>query len=793
MFYNNFKVAWRSLTANRFFSVVNISGLTIGLTAVILIFLWVQNELTFDRDIPHGDRMYRLISHIDVGSDVWHWGVVPLMLNRHATTELPEIEELVMLRTAFHRPVVELENGQVLEEEDLAYVDQGWLDEFYYRIKEGSTEDFYQRVHSLALTQDLADKYFGKEDALGKIVRIDSIDYQVNLILEDNPVNSNFQFKAFIPLESRWSEEENRRNDHSWGNFDFLTFVRLADGVDPTSLATKMTQILERNRENNQATISLEALSDVRFSHVVQNDVFEHGNKATVQVFALIGLFILIIAGLNYTNLSTALVSRREKEIGIKKIVGASFGNIFTQIILESFIISFASFLLAVAAVILILPYLGEYISVRDDLITQPLIWVMLLGILLINVLIAGLYPAWTFGIFKARNFMARNNPSRSLFFRKAMVACQFVLTIAMLSCAVIVQQQLSYIQDKDVGYDRTQVLEISPNMSRGDWRKNYSNLSLYADEMRKLPEIKGLTAVSGSIINIRSLNSGNFSWEGKDDDFDAPVATFSVDDHLMSVFNLPMKRGRWFDPDLPTDRNHVILNETAIKKFQIPEPVVGIKTNWRNVEGEIIGVVKDFHFRGMREDIQPLLISTSSGWHGTILVRLDGHHVQTAIAKAEKKFADFFPHQPFHYTFLDESYQKMHESEARMGFLFKVFAAILVFISCLGLFGLTTFAVHRRTKEIGIRKVLGATATGIVGLLSRDFLRLIVISAFLAIPFAWFSMSKWLQDFSYRIQIQWWMFLLAGISVIVMAILSTGVQSVRAALSNPVNSLRVE
>ena len=442
----------------------------------------------------------------------------------------------------------------------------------------------------------------------------------------------------------------------------------------------------------------------------------------------------------------------------------------------------------------LLIPYFESMLGLEISLVNEPMIWILCLSLIILNVIIAGVYPAWMFGVFKAKNFISRQSGFLGrTSFRRVMVTFQFVLTITMLVCTVVIHQQLSYIQDKDVGYDRSHVLEIKPNLFNGDYKKNFSDFSLYADELRNDGLFQGLAMTSGSIVEIKNSNSGKFEWEGKAADLDAPVSTFAIDENFQSVFDLELSRGRWFEAGHHTDHRNIILNEAAVRKFQIPEPVVGVETKWRDADGQIIGVVKDFHFKSMHESIGPLLISTSSGWAGTILARLQEQDIRAGLDLAKKKFEEIFPNQPFEYTFLDDSFQKMHEQEAKMGFLFKYFAGILIFISCLGLFGLTTFAVHRRTKEIGIRKVLGASISNIVAMLSSDFIRLILIGAILAMPIAWLFMDHWLAGFAYRINMKWWMFLVAISFVLITALFTSGLQSLRAAMSNPVDTLRTE
>jgi ABC-type antimicrobial peptide transport system permease subunit len=792
---SNLKIAWRSIQALRFFSLLNVLGLASGMAAALLIFLWVQNELTFDTKHPSGDRTYRMITHIDVGEEVWHWATVPLRLSKLAKEDIPEIEKLTIGRDAFESPVVQLENGKLFEENNLLYVDQNWLSEFQYQIKSGSFEAFDKRKHSLALTTDLAEKYFGQDEAIGQIVRIDTTEYEVNLVLNENPTNSSFQFKAFMPLEAKWSKQSDFENEDNWSNFNYLTFVRLAENASPEDVSRKCNLILDEHREDNNATVSLERLSDLRFSQVVQGDVFGHQRKSSVLIFALIGLILLIAAGLNYTNLSTAILSKRMKEIGVKKIVGASFRNVFSQIMIETLLISLISFGFAIGIAEMMLPFIDEFTGMPLKLqYNQPTIWIMLAGTVALSACLSGIYPAVIFAGFRPLSLLQSKRGSLgSVSLRKLLVIVQFVVTITMLICTVIIHQQLKFIQQKDVGYNRSHVVRIQPNLYQGDWDRNVERFAVFEKEVSKVPEFECFAVSSGSPILIRSTNSGSFEWDGMPEDFEAVVSTLSADERLKEVFDFKMKMGRWFEEGRELDKKGIILNEAAIQSFQIAEPVIGRSISWQGIEGSIIGVVKDFHFRSMHTSIDPLLISYKNGWESCVLARISNTNVQRAIKQAEQSFAQVFPNQPFNYTFLDDAYDKMHQSEKKMSSMFKIFAGLLIFISCLGMFGLTTFAVERRTKEIGIRKVLGANVHSIVHLLSKEFVKLTVIGIVVSIPLGWLLMNQWLKNYAYRIELSWWMFALAGVMVIFLALLTTSFQSIRAALNDPVGSLRNE
>ena len=528
---------------------------------------------------------------------------------------------------------------------------------------------------------------------------------------------------------------------------------------------------------------------------MVEYDTFEHQNKSALYIFGMIGFIILLAAAVNYVSLSTALINRRIKEIGIKKVIGASFRFIFTQVLMETLLMSIIALTLAA--------WIAEhYLSVLNSLVGIPLeihlasthIWTLIGGIFLLSVLLAGVYPAVLFAGFKPMRLIKKIHTSqKGVSVRKILVVSQFGIAIAVVICTVILQQQLHYIQHKQVGYDRSYVIQFRPDLFRGDWKENMRLFGIWEEELRKFPEFKAVANLSESLINVNSSNGADFHWEGKDPNFDAKVFRLGVDEHLQTLYDFDLVQGRWFSDKLETDRNHIVLNQTAVKRYNIPEPVIGRSITWRGQKGTIIGIAKDFHFQSLHHKVEPLLIYYASNPSSVMAARTRGEDAQTAIKKAQKSFESILPHLAFKYEFLDDTYEQLHRTEADMSWLFQLLSGLLIFISCLGLFGLSTFAVERRTKEIGIRKVLGAQVRQIVQLLSSDFLKLVAIALVIACPIAWYAMDTWLESFAYRVAISWWMFGFAGILAVGLAFLTVGFQSFKAAIANPVEALRAE
>lgn len=797
MWRNNIKLAFRSLISNKLFTTINLLGLSIGMAAALLIFIWVQNELSFDRHYPNANNTYRVLCQWYGEGQVINIDAIPIALKEVAQEEIPEIEEFYLLQPAYWKPLLRLEQEKVFEEKELAYVNENWLEGFDYQIVEGSIEAFNQDKYSMALTKSQAIKYFGNLPALGQTVYMDSLSFTVRLILEDNPSYSSFQFKTFLPLKAYWADQEAYEKDYNSGNYHFIAFLRSHKDADKREIADKLGQILTKNEgEEDIKTCSLVHLPELRFNQDLKSDYFKHQKKSTVYIFGFIALLLLLVAGLNYVNLSTAQISKKTKDIGVRKIIGASFRHIFSQAMLETFLLSVCAFILALGITELCLPILGQFMEISLKLeLNRPHLWLIFIGVLSLNVLVAGIYPALLLGRFKPVRLIKHIGRSeKGVSLRKVLVVVQFVTATIVLISTVVIYQQLRFIQHKDVGYDRSYVVNINPNLNRGDSiQRNYDRYTLFAEELKNIPDFEAVAVVESPIINITSQNRGSFAWEGKPADYSVIVSQLGADENLMSVFNLQMLQGRWFLPELESDQNNFIVNETAIKQFNIQEPVIGKRASFGRLEGQIIGVVKDFHFSNFRRAIDPLIIRHNRSRGRSILAKIHAKSASTALVKAEGLFKAHLPGLMFEYNFLDDTFEQMHKADTKLGSLFQIFASLLIFIACLGLLGLALFAAERRTKEIGIRKVLGATVTNIVTLLSKDFLKLVMIALVIASPIAWYAMQRWLQSFAYHIDIQWWMFALASIIAIGIAFLTISFQSIRAALANPVDALRSE
>ncbi|MEM9722097.1 MAG: ABC transporter permease [Bacteroidota bacterium] len=787
-----FKLAVRSLWSQKLFTFINLLGLTVSMAASILIFIWVQNELSFDSFHEDPDSIYRVVQHLDFGDEIWHFDQVPMPLTYGIKSELMGVKSLAKANIG-KEPTLELEDGNLFQEPYLAYVDSGWFDIFRYQVILGDKASFYRNPFSIAITEGLSKKLFSEGDPLGKMIRLDTVEFRVAMVLANNPTNSIFQFKVFIPLQGYLADPEQLENELNWENSNYSTFVKISPTIEPDVLGKNITDLFVQRTGDSSSSFTLEPLQEVRFNELVESNAYASQNKAWTYILGIIGLLLLLAAGLNYINLSTALLNNRVKEIGLKKVMGASFQNIFWQVILESLLVSFAAFFFAILLAKICLPTFNNLTGIRFELsLSNPTLYGIFSGIILFSIFLSGFYPALLYARNNPIRIFEKNVGQKGISLRKILVITQFSLAIVLLVSTFILFQQISYIQSKDVGYDRSYVVSISPDLWRGDWEQNERNFPVLEEELRSLAEFEAVASSNGSLVNIESANGG-LSWEGMDPDMDVLMVTLSADEYLMDLFEFDMVKGRWFDANKSLDIHNIILNETAIKTFNIPEPVEGRKIKWRNKEGQIIGVVKDFHFSSLHKPIQPLLIFNTQGWSTMVMGRAKKSNIQEALAKSETIFNRLFPGQVFTYSFLDDTYTQMHRVELKMGTILKIFSGLIIFVACIGLFGLATYSVKRRTQEIGIRKVLGASSRSLVGLISKDFLKLVGLSILLASPIAWYIMDRWLESFAYQIEIHFWIFVLIGMLVLCLAFLTVSIHSFQVAIANPSDTLREE
>lgn len=787
MFKNYLKVAFRNLWKNKGFSAINIAGLAIGMASAVLILLWMQNEISYDDFHEKKDRIYEVWNRATFSGALHCWNTTPKVLAAAMQRDFPEVEHAC--RTDWPRNRLFSVGDKRLMIAGSA-VDSIFLQIFSFPMVEGDMKTALEDGYSIVLTQKLAKSLFGDQDAMGKIVRLDDkFNYKVTGVLKDLPNNTRFDFKYLLP----WAAMRREGNDDPWwGNNSTRTYVLLKQNATLASIAPKMNVIKTRydSTEKNWQMF-LYPISRWRLHSHFDGAAETGGRIVFVRLFGIVAGFILLIACINFMNLSTARSEKRAKEVGIRKVVGAPKRVLISQFIGESVLLSFLAAGLAIGIVLVSLSgfnqLTGKHLFVPFGSVW---FWVSAVLFILFTGLLAGSYPAFFLsgfqpvkvlkGTFKAANALVTP--------RKVLVVLQFTFAIVLIICTIIVKQQIDHAQERESGYDQGNLIF---HRLTGDLEKNYEPLR---HELLQSGVAVNVCKTSAPLSQNWSDTWG-YVWDGKDPNDKTDFLTFCADRDLVKTTKLQLAEGRDFDPSqYPTDSSGMILNESAVKAMHFKHPIGQIVVD-DTFHYHVIGVVKDFIIESPYSPIRPLVVKgTNGGWFNTLHIRLNDKNLMADnLKKAQAIFKRYNPEYPFEYQFIDQDYAEKFDDEKRTGTLAGLFAALTVFISCLGLFGLATYMAENRVKEIGVRKVLGASVTGIVALLSKDFLKLVLVSFAVAAPVAWFAMHQWLQDYDYRVTIQWWVFALAAGLSVGIAILTVSFQAIRAALANPARSLRSE
>jgi len=612
MFKNYFKTAWRSIFKNKATALINITGLSVGMTAAVLILLWVQNEINFDNNQPDADTVFRLTTSIKENN--WIWETTPLLLADASKKNIPEIEKVSRLY-ANNQPVFNV-NGNLTYEKKCAYVDYDWFNLFHYDFIKGNAASFTHNRYSIILTASAAKKYFGNRDAIGATIRIDSMNFQVKAIVKDAPVNSSFQYEAFMPLAALLMDARRRKNDENWDNFNYITFVKLKSGSNPTITAKKLTDILPGN-DKEGTTINLISLEEMHFENGLQSSAFVHGNRNTVYIFSILAFLLLLIACINYVNLTTAKASLRAKEVSVRKMVGAKRIHLFYQFITESLLISFMSLIATLALIQLCLP---SFNSVTDKnfvlTLTSLSMWRVIGITLFAALLLNSIYPALLLSSFKPlqvfRGFTVLK--VKDSYFRKGLVIVQFTISVMLIASAIIIYRQMNFIQHTNPGYNRSQVLSFAlpPGIDRD---KKDLLIQSIKQELLWQSSIQSVTSANQPIVNIGSISTGSADWEGHDTTYNPKITQLSTDADFQKTMQLQMKEGRWLEQGNEADKNNVILNQAAVAELNIPKPVIGQRFTFKGRTGQIIGVVKNFNYQSLHDKTGPLIAFNDPKW----------------------------------------------------------------------------------------------------------------------------------------------------------------------------------
>lgn len=789
MLKNFFKIAYRNLIRNKGFSFINISGLAIGMASAILILLWVQNELSYDSFYKNADRLYQSWNRDKGNNGIDCWNVTPKPLGPALKKDYPEIEKTTrvdwdqtLLFSVADKKINMMGN----------IVDPDFLTIFEFPFVEGDMNTALNNPTDIVITEKLSKAFFGNEDAIGKTIRIDNkYDQKVSAVMKDLPNNTQFDFDYLLP----WTCMRNdRTNDSSWGNNSTRNFVLLKPNTSIASVNSKIKDIIIKHSERGGTTAQsfLYPVSQLRLHSSFENGVPVGGKIETVRVFLLIAVFILLIACINFMNMSTARSEKRAKEVGIRKVAGALKQSLITQFLGESILIAFIAGILALVIVQLCLPAFNT-LTTKQLFIehNSACFWLLLSGFIIFTGVTAGSYPAFFLSSFSPVSVLKGSFKKAHALVtpRKVLVVLQFTFAIILIVCTIIIKKQTQYAQERQAGYDKNNIVYT---FLSGDMPKNY--------ELIKSDLInKGIaTSISKTSAPLtEGWSSGGADWPGKDPNDRTEFNFYNTDGSLVKTAGLQLTAGRDIDlKNYPTDSTAVILNETAVKVMQLKHPIGQMinRGKWDTV-WHVVGVVKDFILQSPYDPIKPIIIQgPRANWFNLIHVKLNNaNSTAQNLAGMEKVLKLYNPQYPFEYHFIDKQYEKKFSDEQTTATLTAFFAGLTIFISCLGLFGLATYMAENRIKEIGVRKVLGASVQSIAALLSKDFIKLVMISIVIASPIAWWAMSKWLAGYNYHINISWFIFIEAGLIAIVIALLTVSFQAIKAAVANPVKSLRTE
>ena len=810
MLKNYFKIAFRNLMKHKFISGINLFGLTVGLTCCLLILAYILNEVSFDKYHTNAKNIYRVertFLNPETGNLSLELGSIAPPFAPYLLNDFKEIKKLTRLlrsgNTSFRY------EDKMFNEAEVYFADENLFDIFKVDVVKGNPAKALNEPYSVMLAEDVAKKYFGNDDPLNKEVRLDNqLTCKVTGIYKAFPSNAHLHPTVMVSFntlrDSAVYGERNLRTN--WGNNSFLTYIELPDNYNPKNLEAQFPAFQNRHiKEGNDnkfkpsdwSKLSLKKLTDIHLYSHTDYEAEENGDIKRVYIFSAIALFILLIACINYMNLSTARSVLRAKEIGVRKVVGARRPELIAQFLSESVLISWIATILAFALTWLTLPWLnklsGQQLSI-DILFNWKIIVPILLVPFIVGI-ISGIYPALFLSSFQPvkvlKGFMKAGGANIS--FRKVLVVVQFSISIILIIATAIVFQQLGFMQKKSLGYDRDHVVNLAYTALLND------NFESFRTELLSNSSVQSITRSSriptGRLLDAMGsqINNGDSMAPAK-----ADIKYVVIDQDFAPTYGVKAVAGRNFSRDFPTDTASFLLNEAAVKALSLKSnnDAVGKAFQYGGNKGQIVGVLNDFHFESLHQRILPMVFfmpSASGGGYGNMSIKISGNNVQGSLAHIEKTWKKFLPETPYDYRFLDSRFEQLYASENKQGTIFTVFAFIAIFIACLGLLGLSAFAISQRVKEIGIRKVLGAGAGNIVGLLSRDFLKLVIIAAIIAFPVAWFAMSKWLEDFAYRIDIPWWLFIVAGVIAAFVAFATISFQALKAANANPVKSLRTE
>ena len=803
MIKNYFKIGWRSILKNKGIFAINIAGLAIGIASCLLILLFVVDELSYDKFHENADEIVRVVFKAKVNGEEMKEAVVMAPVAEALKNEFPEVVDATRISSIGTPKLVY--NNTSFRDSRFAYVDPNFFKIFSLPVLKGNDINPLGEPNSIVITEQEAKKYFGNEDPIGKVLTLegDNQQFKVTAVIEEVPQNSHFHFDIFASTEGYLPAQNT-----SWMNSEFHTYLLLKIGTAPGNLEAKLPAVVEKYmgpqmkgemgmtfsefKKDNEIGLFLQPLKNIHLKSdfIASTQLEQGGDIQYIYIFSAVALFMLLIACINFTNLATAAASKRAKEVGIRKVLGSNKNQLIYQFLAESFIATVISMVLALTLFALALPVFNDLAGKELPLnyLLQPSTLLMLVWLMIVIGFFAGGYPAFFLSSFKPiaalKNKFSSSGESKNI--RSGLVVLQFVISAGLILATLIVNKQMEYIQNKDLGYEKDQMLVLRESYLLGNKQETFKNMIINDHRVEHVTQSAFVPA--GPSDNSMS---GVFLQQ----EFKRRMFVYNIDEQYLPTMGMELVAGRNFSKEYGSDSTNVIINERAAKILGFKQDPLG-KTFMRDTHDggdklTVIGVVKDFHFKSLHQNIDPLIMLNNP--YGGLIVRAKTANISGLIKDLNSTWNSFDAQEPFTYSILDESYKETYRTEQKMGSILSIFAFLTIFVACLGLFGLVTYTAEQRFKEIGIRKVLGSSIPQIVGLLSKDFLKLVLISFLIAFPLCFYLMNKWLQEFAYRIEVDWPVFALAAIITFVIAFLTIAYKSIKAATVNPVKSLRTE
>ncbi|MDN5289205.1 MAG: FtsX-like permease family protein [Mucilaginibacter sp.] len=808
MLKNYIKTAWRNLKRNKIFSFINVFGLSVGLACCMLIAAYVYSELSYDRYPQNADLIYRVSLKTIENAGVSEYPNVDVAVAKGIKDQYPQVAEVT--RLTGNKPSFIEYNGKKFKEEHLQMVDSNFLKMFTIPLIDGDSKTCLKEPFSMVITKAFAKKYFGNQPAVGKSLLVDNDLYKVTGVIDKVPDNSHFHGDAFFSMNAYA-----RNGKQTWSNIGYFTYIRLNKNADPKKLEASFpndlvkkfvvpeiahdmdVSIAEASKSVNTFLFYLQPLTDIHLHSATKYELEANGDIHYVYIFGALAIFIMLLACINFTNLSTASSAKRSKEVGIRKVLGSEKSSLISQFLTESVLLTLGAMVLAIAIVYLLLPVFndlsGKHIRISFFLNLKAITIELLLSVVV--GVIAGIYPAFVLSGFQIISVLkggtGSDKPAGKNFLRSSLIVFQFAVSTALVIATFVVYQQLNYMQHKKLGYDKDQILVINDTYSLRN------NLDAFKKELLRSPQVVNATissSVPGTGVGIdgTQINAKEFNDKGGHAEIHTDI--FHVDESYIPTLGIQLVKGRNFYPSYPGDSMAVVVNEALVRDLGWGKgnPIGKTIVRTARTQYTVVGVVKDFHYVSAKQKIAPLMLLAGHDIN-SIMVKVKTSDIKGLIAGMKSQWDNFKPDAPFSYSFLDERFASLYASEQQTGKIFTVFSCVALIIASLGLFGLAAFMIRLRVKEIGIRKILGASVSNINMMLSKEFLKLIIIAVLISFPVTWYAMHKWLQDFAYRINIQWWVFLLAGVIALLVAAITISFQSIKAAFANPVKSLRNE